>query len=341
MWDGLMDRRAFLHPGCLFAGAQAVAEALAPAESQAEDSDVPPLVRYRRPAMGTCFEVVLPWGTPQAHAAAEAALDLIDALEARLSIYREDSELSRLNRLAFHEEVQVSPELFDLLELSREISQQTQGAFDVASGALVACWGFFRGPARVPSAQQRQDALQRSGMRYVVLDRANRTVRYLRPGLSINLGSIGKGYALDRCAALLQQEFGVRCALLHGGHSSVNAVGSLPGRGDGWPVGISDPRAPTRRLTLIRLKDQGLGMSAATYRHLLWRGRRLGHILDPRTGWPAQGLAGVAVVAPQAAQADALATALFVLGDAAARRFLEHRPDLAAILVCQDRRRCA
>jgi thiamine biosynthesis lipoprotein len=169
-------------------------------------------------------------------------------------------------------------------------------------------------------------------MKNILLDSKNRTVRFLKPGVEINFGSIGKGYALDQ-AAERTRTTGIRNALLHGGHSSVCAIGTGPERGRGWPVGIRHPWKPDQRLATVRLKDRALGTSAATFQHLEHAGRKLGHILDPRTYWPAESMASASVVAPTAALADALATAFFILGVDKARLYCENHPEIAAVLL--------
>src|SRR5207253_2492780 len=127
------------------------------------------------------------------------ALDEIDRLEAQLTVYRDSSEVSRLNLLAPATDVPLEKGLFDLLALSARISEETQGAFDITAGALIKAWGFYRGPRRAPEEEERRQALTRVGMRHVRLDAKKQTAHFLRPGLEINLGSIGKGYGLD-CA---------------------------------------------------------------------------------------------------------------------------------------------
>lgn len=275
---------------------------------------------------------MLPFGTPSAHAAAAAALDEIDRLEGQLTVYRNDSEVSRLNARAAREPEPVEASLFTLLLRARQLSADTGGAFDVTAGALIRAWGFLRGPRRLPSKVERQAALDAVGYQHLALDEASHSVRFHRPGMELNLGSIGKGYALDRAAEVLRQH-GVGAALLHGGHSSVLAVGTPPGDELGWQVGISHPWRPDRRLGVVRLRDRALATSAATFKHLDWNGRKLGHILDPRTGWPAEGMASATILAPTAADADALSTAMFILGLEMARVFLAARPHLAAVLL--------
>jgi thiamine biosynthesis lipoprotein len=219
------------------------------------------------------------------------------------------------------------------LTLAARITAETGGAYDITTGTLTKAWGFYRRSGRVPSDAERAEVMTCVGMRHVVLDPERRTAQYLRPGLEINLGSIGKGYALDRVAGLLRDGWGLRAALLHGGSSSVYAIGAEPGNPRGWAVGIRHPWDPERRLAVVRLRDRGLGTSAATFQHLEYNGRKLGHILDPRTGWPAEGMASVSVVAPTAAEADALATAFFVLGVEKSCEYCAAHPTIGAVLV--------
>jgi thiamine biosynthesis lipoprotein len=330
-----MNRRDFLHPRRLALTAGQVLAALD--ELQTLTPASPPqeiaLLRVGRRAMATDFEVLLPYGTPNAVAAAETALDEVDRLEDQLTVFRDHSEVSRLNRLAAEAAVPVEERLYDLLAFAARLTAATDGAFDITTGALTKAWGFYRRCGRVPSDEERTKALACVGMRHVVLAPEERTVRYLRPGLEINLGSIGKGYALDRAAGLMRSRWHLRSALLHGGHSSVYAIGSEPGDERGWAVGIRYPWDPERRLAVVRLRNRGLGTSAATFQHLEHNGRKLGHILDPRTGWPAEGLASASVLAPTAAEADALATAFFILGVDRARAYCAAHPGIGAVLL--------
>jgi thiamine biosynthesis lipoprotein len=330
-----MNRRDFLHPRQV---AQTTGQILGALEELATLQAEPPaeetlLLRAACRAMATRFEVLLPYGTPEAQAIAATAFEEIDRLEQQLTVYRETSEVSRLNQLAPFVAVPVQEGLFDLLTLAARITQETEGAFDITAGALIKVWGFYRGPRRVPAEPERSEVLQRVGMHHVELASEGRTVRYLRPGLEINLGSIGKGYALDRVAQRLRTEWNLSATLLHGGHSSVYAMGSEPGTSRGWAVGLSHPWEPERRLAVVRLRDRGLGTSAATFQHLEYKGRKLGHILDPRTGWPAEGVASASVLAPSAAEADALATAFFILGVERARVYCATHPGIGAVLL--------
>jgi thiamine biosynthesis lipoprotein len=331
-----MHRRDFLHPRRLAQSAGQVLGAideLNSAVAEVEPVGDASLLRLARRAMATSFEVVLPYGTPNALALGEAAFDLIDALEAQLTVYRDTSEVSRLNRTSPARSMSVEKGLFQLLQLAQRITRATDGAFDITAGALIKAWGFFKGPKQVPTEAERRHALARVGMHHVELLEADRAVRFDVPELEINLGAIGKGYALDRVAELLRSRWNLPSALLHGGHSSVYAVGTAPGDVRGWTVSVRHPWDPERYLALVRLRDRALGSSAATFQHLEYEGKKLGHVLDPRTGWPASGITSSTVVAPTAAEADALSTAFFVGGLDLARRYCDDHPTVGALLL--------
>ncbi|MFO0864984.1 MAG: FAD:protein FMN transferase [Gemmataceae bacterium] len=315
----MIERRDFFDPSLL--------------EEPADPAD-PVLLRFGRRAMATTFEVILPFGTNDAHAAAENALDEIDRLESQMTVYRDDSEMSRINAEALARAVPVEPELFELLQQCRRWYDETRGGFDIAVGVLIKAWGFFRRQGKVPDEDERRRAMSRSGMRLVRLDAQQRTIRFVGNGVELNLGSVGKGYAIDRAAASLTGA-GIRSALLHGGHSSIFAMGSEPNRERGWSVGVMHPDRPESRLGVMHLRNRGMAISARTHQHFLHEGRKLGHLLDPRTGWPAEGIATVAVTAPTAAEADALATAFFVLGEDFARGYCDTHPHIGALLLAE------
>jgi thiamine biosynthesis lipoprotein len=285
--------------------------------------------------MGSYFDVRLPARLPGAMDLATRALDLIDELEDQLTVYRDHSEVSRVNQTAHSTPVEVESGLFDLLEKARHIHKLTCGAYDVTAGALSVAWGFFKGPRRVPNEATLADARSRTGQAHVHLDPVARTVHFDRPGILINLGSIGKGYALDRAAALIDAHWWPTGALLHGGQSSVLAIGSPPWQfGGRWEIALRNPFQPERPLGTFRLRNRAMGTSGATFQRFEVDGRLYGHIIDPRTGEPPTGgPASVSVLAPTAAEADALSTAFYLLGPEATARAIVDRPDVAVLFV--------
>ncbi len=293
-------------------------------------------LRAARRAMATLFEIIIPFGNPLGPIAAGEALDLVDELEDQLTVYRAASEVSRLNETAAFADVTIESGLFELLSQAAVLTRETRGAFDIATGALIKAWGFYQRSGKVPSVAERVRALQRTGMKHVILNAEQQTVRFRREGLQINLGGIGKGYALDRAGELLQRDWGLGSALLHGGTSSVLAIGTPPGRSLGWAVSLNHPWRPDHSLGVVNLCNQALGTSAATYQYFEYNGRKLGHLLNPRNGWPAEGVQQVSVIAPTAAEADALSTAFFVMGLDETRIYCQSRPHIGAIILIQD-----
>lgn len=288
---------------------------------------------YARRAMACEFSVFLPPTTKQGMAAAEAALDEIQQTEELLTVYANDSAMSYVNRHAIDGPVRVDERVYRLLERSTVLTGQTEGAFDISAGALIRAWGFLKGPKRLPSDGERLAALNRSGMRFVELNPNDRTVRFRVPGVEINPGSIGKGYALDQAIQKMIELFDIKCALMQGGLSSVYGLGSPANDDRGWLIGIQNPYDAERRLATIRLCNRALATSGASRQYFEADGRRFGHVLDPRTGWPADSLASASVLARDAATADALATALYVLGLDKAADFCQNHPNIAALLV--------
>ena len=284
-----------------------------------------------RPAMACKFEITLPSELEEHLDAAHAALGGIEQLEEQLSIFRDSSEVSFINRAAFAGAVPVEERLFELLLQCQQIHAITGGAFDITSTPLSRVWGFLRRQGRLPTEDEIAEARVRVGMQHVQLDAEARTVRFAREGMSLNLGSIGKGYALDRVGAQMR-EGGVSTALLTAGASSVLALGDGPD-GVGYVVGLRDPFAHDQRLGTVRLRGAALGVSGVGEQNFVVDGKRYGHILDARTGWPVVDRAYVAVVAPTAAEADALATACFVGGRRTAEAYVEDHEEVSVLIM--------
>ena len=297
------------------------------------------LVTVSRQAMACDFAIYLNAGQ-QADGTDTAleALDLVDQLEDQLTVYRDTSELIEVNRRAGVAAVEVETGLFDLLHLALHIHDQTDGAFDITAGPLSQAWGFSRREGRVPDEDEIEAALDRIGSRYVQLDEAVRTVRFLRSDMELGVNGIGKGYALDRGGAVLR-EAGVTDFLFHGGQSSVLASGSHAAAGGrGWTVGLRHPMRPQQRVAEFFLRDRALGTSGSGTQFFHAAGRRYGHVLDPRSGRPAEGVFSATVLAPTAAEADALSTAFYVLGPDRAKEICQQRPELAMAIVCSGSR---
>lgn len=290
-------------------------------------------IRVHRRVMACRFEVVLPGEDASRVSAARTALNLADRLESRLTVFRESSDLSRINRTASDGAVTVHSDVFSLLRRAADLHEATEGAFDITSTPLSRCWGFLRRHAALPPEAAIDAARQCVGMQRVTLDAAAKTVRFARTGIELNLGSIGKGYALDRMGTKLRR-LGVHNALLSAGGSSILALGT--DCGTAWPVHVSSKLCGEARLAKLRLQNAAMATSGAGEQFVTIDGRRYGHVLDPRTGWPASGVLSATVVTGEATDADALATAFLVGGPSLAERYCSTNPGVLAILAVDD-----
>ena len=264
--------------------------------------------------------------------AALSALEQADRLEAVLSVFRESSEISRINHAPADTPVEVSDEVFDLLSRCMELSEFTDGAFDITATAFSRCWGFLQREGRLPGDDEIEAARQLVGMQHLSLDEETGHVAVTRQGVAVNLGAIGKGFAVQAIGTALWGS-GVRHALVSAGGSSVIALG---GPEQGWRVDVSSPAAGRGPLARLRLRNAALATSGAGEQFVEVDGVRYGHVIDPRSGRPATGVLSASVVTSDAATADALATAFFVGGIDLARRYCDAHPGTLALITPDD-----
>lgn len=270
------------------------------------------LFKRSRPMMGTIYEITVAGETDERAApAVQAALAEIARLETVLSEWRDDSEISRVNAGAGNgQPVHVSADTLAVVKAGLEVSRWSNGAFDLSWAALRGLYRFQPGDHQVPSDRELRTRVRLIGWRDIVLDEAASTVMLRRAGMAIGTGGIAKGYALDRAGEILERA-GMRSFMLFGG-GQVQVHGL---RGDrAWRVGIQHPR--TNDYVAFLEASEGSISTSGDYEHSFIddRGRRWHHIIDPRTGRPVPHTASVSVLAPRGIYADALSTAVFVLG---------------------------
>ncbi|MDB6056513.1 MAG: hypothetical protein JWO95_357 [Verrucomicrobiales bacterium] len=267
--------------------------------------------------MATRFEIVLHGANATSlRAAGEEALDEIARIESQLSLYRPTSEIARVNARAAYEPVRVTPPVYNLLKHARDLSGACERAFDITIAPLVRCWGFMGGTGEAADPKQLAEARECIGMAHVHFDDAKQTIQFDRPGVMLDLGAIGKGYAIDRAVEFLL-EAGVESALVHGGTSTVYGIGK-PMDGGAWKVAVANafgtPNTDSIALPTITLENEALSVSAIWGRSFEKEGKMLGHVIDPRTGEPTQTAQLATVITKSATDSDALSTALLVLG---------------------------
>jgi len=263
-----------------------------------------------------------------AKAAIAAAWQEIDRLEAMISSWRQTSETSAVNRAAGLNPVVVSPETYGLINRALKVSSLSGGAFDITFASAGRFWDFRSGELPDPAAVAK--AVEAIDYRNVLLDPDKQTVFLVQPGTRIGFGAIGKGYAANR-ALRVMVAMGIKSAL-------VNAGGDLVATGvqeDGapWQISIQHPRERKRLLAQLRITEQAVVTSGDYERFFMVDGKRYSHIIDPRTGYPVEGMQSVTVICPDAELADALATTVFVLGAEKGLELVNRLKSVDAIVV--------
>ncbi len=290
---------------------------------------------YRRTdaIMGTRIYVEL-WGedATKAEAAIDAVMAEMHRIDELMSHYKPASQLSRINARAAEEPVAVDAELFDLIKLSTHYSEITEGAFDITYASVGHLYDY---PHHVrPSEQQIKQALPGVNWRNMLLDPQRHTVKFERPGMRIDLGGIGKGYAVDRCIGVLQARGFKHAVVTAGGDTRI--IGDHRGRP--WLVGIRDPNDEHKVVTRIPLVDSAMSTSGDYERYFDENGIRYHHIIDPRTGHSASKVRSATVLAPTATQTDGMSKTAFVLGPEKALEIINRMPEYDAVFITPDGR---
>jgi FAD:protein FMN transferase len=285
--------------------------------------------RFFRYLMGTSVRVEVYGGTiGDRQAAAAEAFDAIAEVDRVMSDYRADSELTHVNETAAQAPVAVSPALLAVLEAADRVSRASDGAFDVTVGPLVQLWGFKNKQAHWPTAEELARVRGVIGFQHVAIDASSHTVRFLRPGVQIDLGGIAKGFAVEVAAGSLRRR-SLSGVIDAGGNQFM--VGLPPGKPI-WSIGISRPDAPDELLGAVDLPGGALSTSSDASNFLTADGQRYGHLLDPRSLQPSTASLSVTIVSPDGTLSDALSKAVFVLGPRDGLALLESFPNTAGIV---------
>jgi FAD:protein FMN transferase len=285
-------------------------------------------------AMGSTYSIALyGYDRVKMEAAVDAAFDEVRRLDELLSNYQPGSQWSEVNRNAASKPVKVLPELFQLLSACVEYSRESEGAFDITVGPLMKVWGFYKASGHLPHKPEIAAALAKVGYRHIRLDPAGQTVRFDRPGVEMDPGGVGKGYAVDRMVEVLRQN-GVQVALVAGSGSSIYGMGAPPDEPRGWPVKIKDPWDNRKTLAEVWLKNMSMSTSGSYEKFFRAEGKIYAHIMDPRTGYPAQGSVSVSVLAPRTVDSEVWAKPYFINGRQWA---VKHRPKDFRVFFCEDR----
>jgi thiamine biosynthesis lipoprotein len=266
-------------------------------------------------------------------AAIKKAFDRLRQIDEIMSSYRQTSELSMVNNFADVRPIRVGADMIKVIKRADELNKITQGAFDITVAPLVELWGF--GPKgavlRMPKDEDIKQALRLTGMQKLKIDYAKKTVAFASSGMKIDLGGIAVGYAVD-CAIEVLKESGIRNAMINAG-GDIFCMGEGPG-GHGWKIGIQHPRIRNELLETVPLKDRAIATSGDYERFFFWNEKRVSHIIDPRTGMTVTDTpASVSIISPDCMTADALSTAIFVLGPDEGIRVLNKMRSVEGMIV--------
>lgn len=300
-------------------------------------ADAPPgVITLKHAAMGTVFTFSVCPPSPEMYSEevnhlVAPACDAIDALEKKISTWLPGSQISKVNQWAGDRPVKVSADVIGLLQMCHRFYKDSGGAFDVTVGPLLDLWGFYRKEGHLPKEDELKRALSKVGFDKVELNEAEETVHFTKGGMRIDFGGIGKGLALDRAVELLRAQ-GIKSALVDGGSSTVFALGPGVG-GSGWKVRIRSPYNSGEYLDEVEIRNESLSTSSGSESYVELDGKKYGHIFDPRTGWPVEGLLSATAIAPTGMESDALSTAFFVMGMESIKKYCQAHPQVRAIVV--------
>ncbi len=262
--------------------------------------------------MGSRFEItVVAQNKTQADYHIDQAVAEISRIEKLISSWDPASETSEVNRQAGIQPIKVSAELFELISRCIELSKLTDGAFDISYASMDRLWKFDGSMKELPSAQEIKASVARVGYQKILIDEISQTIFLRENGMKIGFGAIGKGYAADMAKDLLLRE-GVVAGIINAA-GDMSSWGTQPG-GKPWQVAITNPMDKTKSFGLLPMGEGAVVTSGDYEKFVRFNGKRYSHIMDPRTGYPATGIISATVFAPKAELADALSTALFVMG---------------------------
>jgi thiamine biosynthesis lipoprotein len=268
-----------------------------------------------------------------------AAFEEIERVNRLLNNYDPKSEVSKINNSAGQSAIAVNPKTLEAIAVAKYYGGLSGGALDITVGPLLRLWGFAQEEPGIkkepPQTSALEQAKQLVDYRLVHLDTIKGTARLPKSGMWIDTGSFTKGFAVDKAALVLKKQ-GITQALITAG-GTVLALSKKPG-GKPWQVGVRHPRKEGVLLDTVSLEDQAISTSGDYERFYYYKGRRICHIIDPRSGQPVEAVRGISVIAPTAMASDALSTALFVLGIQEGLSLIKNLPDSEAMIIDQEGR---
>jgi thiamine biosynthesis lipoprotein len=293
-----------------------------------------PIQKQSRLMMGTIIEISLQHADQElCRRAMNRAFAEMSRIESIMSLYKPDSELSRINQLANKEPLKISPEMTELLRISHKVWRLTSGGFDPTASPIIKLWGFYKNQGHMPGENKIREKLKLVGFQNVLFDKSKNEVRFLLPGVKLDFNAIAKGYAVDQAVKILKT-IGIQCALINAG-GDIYVLGGKKPQGY-WTIGIRHPVKKDKIFASIELNNRAIVTSGNYEKFFTINGKQYCHIINPHTGYPVQDILSVTVLAPQVALADALATGIFVLGQDKGLALLNSSKDINGIIITLD-----
>src|SRR3990167_3872921 len=298
------------------------------------------LIKQTRMIMGTFAEVSIYSSDEKiAGRAIEESLDEMERMDRIMSNYKKDSQLSRLNKKAAKSPVPCNGELLDVIEQSQYYSELSGGAFDITVSPVVALWGFFREKGHVPPDKEIEKVLPAVSYKNIVVNKSNDTkkpaaISFKNTQTQIDLGAIGKGYAVDKALEIIRK-YGISNGCINLG-GNIYVLGTPPGK-NAWKIGVQHPRNSGEILGYLELKNEATATSGDYERFFEFNGKRYSHIINPQTGRPVSGTIATTIVAPTSTEVDALSTSVFVLGHEKGMELIKKIPNAEAMIAYEDK----
>ncbi|MFQ5901462.1 MAG: FAD:protein FMN transferase [Thermodesulfobacteriota bacterium] len=288
------------------------------------------LFKRKTVLMGTDVEIIVSASDEAAvNAAIDTAVMEIKSIEGEMSEWGAGSTVSIINEKAGKGPVKVSDRLFNVISTAQKISDMSGGAFDISWAAMRGLWNFTNGKEHIPLPDKVQERLKLVNYRDIILDKTGKTIFLKREGMAMGLGGIAKGYAVDMAMQALVNH-GFKNAIIKAG-GDIRVQGTKEGRP--WKVSIKHPRDKNKLLGRLSLSNISISTSGDYERFFIKDGIRYHHIMDPKTGYPAQGCQSVTILAPDTMTSDLLSTTVFVLGPEVGMKLIKRLPGIEGIIV--------
>lgn len=265
---------------------------------------------------------------------AEQNIDLVIAeitrIENLISDWKSDSQVSEVNQNAGIKPVKVDREVFELAQRAIQLSEITNGGFDVSFAAMDRIWKFDGSMTEMPSAEAIKKSVEKVGYKNIILDSTESTIFLKLKGMKIGFGALGEGYATDKCRAIMIGK-GIKAGIINGS-GDMSTWGKQP-NGNDWKIGITNPFKPEKILAAVPLKEGAVTTSGSYEKFVVFNGKRYSHIINPATGYPATGLCSVTVFGPNAETANGLSTSMMVLGQTEGLLLIQKFPDYSCVMI--------